>query len=122
MIFISGISRGEKDLDQGQILSCPSCGTRARMEVFMTYTRLSLFFIPIIKWGRSYYGRFSCCGALYGIREEVGRGLERGQEHKIASGDLEDLYGQVEENICQACRASFSRDYKFCPYCGRRIV
>ena len=29
----------------------------------MEYTSLSLFFIPVFKWGKKYYVKTSCCGS-----------------------------------------------------------
>ncbi len=49
---------------------------------------LSIFFIPIFKWGRTYYVRTSCCGSLYQLRPEVGRAIERGENVTIQQTDL----------------------------------
>lgn len=49
MFFIMGITDGRKDFDFHQMMTCGACGAYGRYQVFMTYTVLSLFFIPCIK-------------------------------------------------------------------------
>lgn len=46
MFFMMGITDGRKDFDFHQQIICDICGKYGRFQVFMTYTVLSLFFIP----------------------------------------------------------------------------
>ncbi|MEI3186501.1 MAG: hypothetical protein V8S27_00225 [Lachnospiraceae bacterium] len=50
MFFIMGISQGEKKLNFDQTIMCNHCGQYGHLEVYMIYSYLSLFFIPIFKW------------------------------------------------------------------------
>ena len=50
MFFIMGITDGRKDFSFNQLVTCAICGKYGRFNVFMTYTVLSLFFIPTLKW------------------------------------------------------------------------
>ena len=59
MFFMMGITDGRKELNYSQTEICSVCGCYGRYQVFMTYTVLSLFFIPCFKWNRHYYGRSS---------------------------------------------------------------
>ena len=52
MFFMMGITDGRKQLDFTQTVICGVCGKYGRYQVFMTYTVLSLFFIPCFKWNR----------------------------------------------------------------------
>ena len=61
MFFIMGITDGQKRFDFTQVMICGLCGKYGRCEVFMTYTCLSLFFIPCFRWNRRYYVRMTCC-------------------------------------------------------------
>ena len=54
MFFMMGITDGRKDLDFSQQMICNVCGRYGRYQVFMTYTVLSLFFIPCFKWNKHY--------------------------------------------------------------------
>ena len=59
MIFIGGISQGRKILDYVRTVICGCCGRYGRYEVIMTYTYFSFFFIPLFKWNRQFYVRFT---------------------------------------------------------------
>ena len=69
MFFIMGITDGRKDFDFHQMMTCGACGAYGRYQVFMTYTVLSLFFIPCIKWNIHY-----CAGELLQCALWAGRG------------------------------------------------
>lgn len=56
MFFMMEITDGRKDLDFSQQMICNVCGRYGRYQVFMTYTVLSLFFIPCFKWNNSVNG------------------------------------------------------------------
>jgi hypothetical protein len=88
MFFIFGINSGQKKLSSGQLVICNICGSYGRYEVFMTYTSLSLFFIPVLKWGRRYYVTMSCCGTVYELDGEAGRRLAGGENVEISPSDL----------------------------------
>ena len=62
MFFIMGITDGQKELNYncGVMNICKSCGAYSNYTVFMTYMCLSLFFIPVFKWGKKYYVKASC--------------------------------------------------------------
>ena len=78
MFFMMGITDGRKDLDFSQLITCNICGKYGSFHVFMTYTVLSLFFIPCFKWNRRYYVRTSCCNTLYELDPEVGKAIPSG--------------------------------------------
>ncbi len=48
MIFIGGISQGQKILDYVKTVICDRCGGYGRYQVFMTYMYFSFFFIPLL--------------------------------------------------------------------------
>ena len=79
MFFIMGINSDYKKLNFIQNFVCPDCGIVGEYQVFVAYTVLSLFFIPIFKWGRKYYVQTSCCGKTYKLDNEVGRAIEKGE-------------------------------------------
>ena len=83
MFFICGIDTRTKEIPYSKTVICAQCGGYGRYQVFMTYSCLSLFFIPIFKWNRHYYVRMSCCDTLYEMSQELGK--------RIAGGDLVDI-------------------------------
>ena len=88
MFFIMGISDGRKDFSFNQLVTCAICGKYGRFNVFMTYTVLSLFFIPTIKWNKRYYVQTSCCGTVYELDPETGKAIARGEEVEILQSHL----------------------------------
>ena len=83
MIFIGGISQGQKILDYVKTVICDRCGRYGRFQVVMTYMYFSFFFIPLFKWNRKYYVKMSCCGTVYELDPEVGKILARGGQVDI---------------------------------------
>ena len=83
--FIMGITDGRKDFACNRQIICDVCGRYGSYDVFMTFTALSLFFIPIFKWNKQYYVRTGCCGTLYELDPEIGKRVARGEDVEIQS-------------------------------------
>ena len=83
MFFMMGITDGRKNLDFSQTIICNLCGKYGRYQVFMTYTVLSLFFIPCFKWNKHFYVQTSCCNALYELDPEIGKRIAHGENIEI---------------------------------------
>lgn len=122
MFFVFGISTKEKEIDFTQTTICFSCGSYGRYEVFMTYTHLSLFFIPVLRWNKEYYIRMSCCNSLYSIDSELGKDIERGVKTTINESDLSPININFnKESQCPSCNYKLSPEYEYCPSCGQKI-
>lgn len=123
MFFIGGISQGQKLFDWfSQNILCSRCGKYGRYEVFMTYTYFMFFFIPIIKWGRQYYARSTCCHTLYELNPEKGRQIERHEDCSIQPEDLTLYQGQANVlHRCPNCGYTTNENFTFCPQCGSRM-
>ena len=125
MIFFFGITNGRKDLDFHQQMTCDLCGRMGQYRVFMTYMVLSIFFIPVFKWGRTYYVETSCCGSIYELRPETGRAIEYGERVTIHQEDLylrqkgSNLRERKVSKICYNCGYETCEDFEFCPKCGK---
>ena len=128
MFFICGIDTRTKEIPYSKTVICAQCGGYGRYQVFMTYSCLSLFFIPIFKWNRHYYVRMSCCDTLYEMSQELGK--------RIAGGDLVDITesgltlvqsGRRKENrwtekkCCGNCGYETTEDFEYCPKCGQKF-
>lgn len=122
MFFIMGISQGRKDLDFIQTMVCKRCGRLGGVSVFMTYTYLSLFFIPIFKWNKQYYVETSCCHTPFSISKELGQDIARGERVELTHEDLTfvDL-GYAYAPVCPDCGYRLDREHVYCPKCGRKI-
>ncbi len=93
MFLMIGITNGQKDLDYDQTVICSACGRYGHYQVFMTFTQLLLFFIPVFRWNRQYFVRMSCCDTLYSLDPEVGARIARGEDVTIQPGDLYPVNG-----------------------------
>jgi hypothetical protein len=124
MFFIMGITDGRKDFDFQQQIICAVCGRYGRFQVFMTYTVLTLFFIPCFKWNRRYFVRTSCCDTLYELDPEIGKRIARGENVEIQPQHLERVSGGgwgYTRKRCANCGFETAEDFEFCPKCGRRF-
>lgn len=122
MFFIMGISDGRRQLNFSQLGVCPACGAYCRYQLFVTYTVLSLFFIPVLKWNRRYVVESSCCGAAFALDAALGRRIERGEHVEIRPEDLHPLGGaHSNRKRCAHCGYTTAEDFEFCPKCGQRF-
>lgn len=123
MFFMIGVNTQEKDLPYNQMITCPVCGAWGRYYVYMTYSVLTLFFIPCFKWNRQYYVRTSCCGTTYRLDPAIGRCIERGQQVTIQPENLQWMGTESRPRYkrCPNCGYTTDEDFEYCPKCGRRF-
>lgn len=121
MFFMMGITDGKKDLQFTQTIVCNICGRYGRYNVFMTYTVLSLFFIPCFKWNKHYYVKTSCCNTLYELNPEIGKAISRGEQVEILPEYLTKINQGNKGYIykrCNNCGYETTEDFEYCPKCG----
>lgn len=150
MFLMIGVNPGRKELGNQGPITCGACGGYGQYQVYMTYMCLSLFFIPILKWGRQYYVETTCCHSLYELNAEVGKRIRRGEQVEIRSSDLTlvrqggaqgNAYGAYSQSgygnaagtsgstgtapdlgrKCLACGYETMEDFDFCPRCGEKL-
>ena len=121
MFFMMGITDGRKVFDYTQTVICNICGKYGRYQVFMTYTVLSLFFIPCFKWNKRFYVQTSCCNTLYELDPEIGKRIAKGESLEIRPDDLTKVnipgHAKTYER-CSNCGYETNEDFEFCPKCG----
>ena len=121
MFFMIGITDGRKVFDYTQTVICNICGKYGRYQVFMTYTVLSLFFIPCFKWNKHFYVETSCCNTLYELDPEIGKRIAKGESLEIRPDDLTKVNIPGYSNRykrCSNCGYETNEDFEFCPKCG----
>ena len=121
MFFMMGITDGRKVFDFTQTVICNICGKYGRYQVFMTYTVLSLFFIPCFKWNKRFYVQTSCCNTLYELDPEIGKRIAKGESLEIRPDDLTKVNISGHSNSykkCTNCGYETGEDFEFCPKCG----
>lgn len=122
MFFMIGITQGQKEFEHNQIVICDRCGTYGRYIVFMTYTVLSLFFIPCFKWNKRYFVRTTCCNTVYQLDSELGRRIERGENVEICAEHLQGIQQNGSRGKrCSNCGFTTREDFEYCPKCGRHF-
>lgn len=120
MFLIAGTCGGSAELAySGGMNICPGCGAYCSYNVFMTYTSITLFFVPIVKAAKKYYVRTSCCGSIYKLSKEKGRILERHGETEVTPEDLSP-FGK-SARVCPQCGAQMQDGFDYCPKCGMKL-
>jgi hypothetical protein len=124
MFFIMGISTAQKKLNFIQSILCSRCGQFGKYEVFMTYTYLSLFFIPIFKWNKEFFVKTTCCNITYTIDKSIGKRILKGEPVILNDQDLH-IYNtnnySTRQNRCPNCGFEANSDFLYCPKCGTRL-
>lgn len=124
MFFMMGITDGRKVFDFTQTVICNICGKYGRYQVFMTYTVLSIFFIPCFKWNKHFYVQTSCCNTLYELDPEIGKRIAKGESLEIQPDNLTKVNITGYTNTykrCRNCGYETSEDFEFCPKCGTKF-
>ena len=122
MFFMIGVTQGRKDFDFHQLVVCGLCGAYGRYQVFMTYSVLSLFLLPVWKWNRQYFVRTSCCNTLYRLDEEIGRRIARGEQVQIQPQHLQRVSpAGARMRHCPNCGFTTAENFTYCPQCGGRL-
>ena len=102
MFFIAGIQPKQTKIDGNRAQMCPICGLYRAFQIRQDYY-LSLFFIPLfpVKRGEMF---LACdkCGLI------------------TDTCDLSSYGGKAES--CNSCGEIIDhRNYRFCPYCGKKL-
>ena len=121
MFFMMSITDGRKVFDFTQTVICDICGKYGRYQVFMTYTVLSLFFIPCFKWNKRFYVQTSCCNTLYELDPAIGKRIAKGENLEIMPDNLMKVNIPGYSNSykkCGNCGYETNEDFEFCPKCG----
>lgn len=119
MFFILGISSASKQLEYIQNFLCSKCGKFGKYEIYITYTYLSLFFIPILKWNKKYYAKSTCCKNTYMLNYETGEKIRKGIDITINDSDLTAVKNNGD--VCHVCGAYLNTEFEYCPKCGTKI-
>ena len=123
MFFVIGINQGKKELDYSAVISCPFCHSYGKAHLVAVYSQLLLFFIPTFKWGKKYYLKMDCCGAVYELDQEKGKQIENGFSADISVDDLKLVQrgSDVSLMYCVNCGREIDSSFEYCPFCGKKI-
>ena len=125
MFFMIGCNSSEKELEYHGNFICPVCGMGTGCRVIMTCMVLSLFFIPVFRWNRTYTLVTNCCHGSFRLSASAGRRIERDPDASIDPSDLEFIsgasYSRNRSRVCPNCGFTTDEDYTFCPKCSMRL-
>lgn len=127
MFLIIGCSDRQKKLKFSQTGRCKCCGARSEVEVYMVYTCLTLFFIPVFKWNKRYFVHMPCCGADCELGQELGKAVARGRVSHLDTDSLNFTQYGNQHNAdtcgkrCPNCGFVSAADFGYCPKCGQRL-
>lgn len=123
MFFIFGIYPKEKPLAyEYNRLDIHSCGRYAKIDIIMVYYTASIFFVPLFKFDKKYYARYTCCGKTYELDKNIGKSIERGENPPLNFDDGKKVDMDYQEvHICTRCHRKLEEDFEYCPYCGEKI-
>ena len=120
MFFIITSGQKEQKLDFEQIRLCKNCDRYGNMHVYMIYSYLSFFFIPILKWNKRYYAKMECCHAVCELDQQLGKQIQKGMVTSIDDALLHFVkYNDIK--VCHYCGFETKEDYAFCPHCGNKM-
>ena len=121
MFFMMGITRREEEVDFDQTIICDVCGAYGHLMMFMTYSVLTLFLIPVFKWNRHYYVKTSCCNTIYEVNEDIAKAAIKGDISSFREEDLHPVQSGYRHQYkkCINCGYETDEDFDFCPKCGK---
>ena len=121
MFFMMGITQREEEVDFDQTIICDVCGAYGHLMMFVTYSVLTLFLIPVFKWNRHYYVKTSCCNTIYEVNEDIARAAIRKDISSFREEDLHLIQKGYRRQYkkCINCGYETDEDFDFCPKCGK---
>lgn len=123
MFFLMGAGNKSRELEFDQLTICKSCGKYGHIKVIETYSYVSLFFIPVCKWGRRYFAQIDCCGAVCELPTETGTEILRGERTELSDEMLEFQQRNTYScgKRCLQCGYETMEAFEYCPKCGKKF-
>ena len=90
MFLMLGITTKEEPINYNRVHNC-HCGDKGSYDIYLTYNVLTLFFIPVWKWNKTYIAESTCCRIRYILDKVVGDMLRNGDDVEIISTDLSEI-------------------------------
>ena len=118
MFLIIGTNSGISDFGYRRCLFPLPCGCQGG-AFSCSYQALTLFFLPLLRFGRRYFLTCSC-GAMYEMPKEEGKRLEKNPNAEIDPHNL-FIVQSSSKKTCPFCKSSVNRDSLYGPRCGAKL-
>lgn len=118
MFFIFGISPRVKEVGERTPVKVHSCGAFGGYQLYEQKTSLSLFFLPVFSWNKTYLAESTCCHRRYRVDPEAAKEYLAGRASGIPESALEPLGVYRDEKICPNCGKIMDIDDSYCSNCG----
>ena len=119
MFFIMGITPKRESLGKGGGV-CLACGKPTNLKLKKEYSVFTLFFIPIIPFGTSYFAKCPNCDSIMAVAKQKGKELEQDPRGIIYAEDLELLQNNTGP-ACPSCSAKIITNQSYCYRCGGKL-
>ncbi len=67
VFFLFGFGTKQQDDGPGEVRTCSNCGNTSQWARVREFRQLSVFFVPIARWGRQHFELCTICGTAVGI-------------------------------------------------------
>ena len=62
VFFLFGFGTKQRDLGPGEVRTCPTCGNTSTWARVRENRQLTVFFVPVARWGRKHLEVCTICG------------------------------------------------------------
>lgn len=102
------------------VASCPCCGGNKKLHLARKYNYFHAFFIPLFKFGSSYFATCPDCASVFEVTDELG---DRAYSNGTADAHPNELH-LLQNNSrprCPSCGAPLDGSDNFCRNCGNKL-
>ena len=130
MFIVWGTGQKQESIGMAPVQECNTCGRPGSIEIIMVFSYFSLFWIPLIKWGRKYYARMTCCGSQIELDKELGEAIRKGQAVELRADmfprgtyatQAQVMPESKATRLCPHCGFEVEESALFCSHCGQSL-
>ena len=92
MFFLIWITTKEELLNYEKLHRGKFCDDISSYNIVYTYQVLTLFFIPVWRWNKTYFAENTCCHKQFILDKVVGDMLRCDEDVEIVDTDLSEIY------------------------------
>lgn len=117
MFFVGVFGIGSKNKNLGAVkFKCTGCINESFSLIELSKT-FDLFFIPIFKFSKKYLIVCNSCKSMYEVKQTS---LDKILNSKVIQyEDIKEII--LEANICPYCNTHTTKEFSFCPKCGKAL-